>query len=101
MSRIRHTLLQALAAVSLGVLGWDAFQPRPDAPTSAAVNAPQPLQEAAPARSPQFTHLTADRILLPGQRLTVRGRVRDLTPDSPAMISIEGPDGTSNPGWPA
>ena len=98
MSRIRHTLLQVLAAVSLGVLGWDAFQPRPDAPTSAAVNAPvdapQPLHEAAPARSPQFTHLTADRILLPGQHLTVRGRVRDLTPDSPATISIEGPDGT-------
>ncbi len=98
MSRIRCNMLLALAAVSLGVLGWDSFQPPPDFPNSGPVNgparAPQPVQDAIPARPPQIIHLTADRLLLPGQRLSVCGKVRDLNPASPATISLEGPDGT-------
>lgn len=98
MSPIRLKLFQGLAAVSLAVLGWDAFRPLPDSPVSVPANAPAgarpPLPETVHSKSPQFTHLTADRILTPGQRLTVRGKVRDLTPASPTTISLEGPDGT-------
>ena len=97
MSPLRHRLLLALAAVSLGMLGWDAFAPRPGIPPSTPVKAPasDPTSpgSAVPARSPQFTHLTADRVLMPGQRLTVHGRVTSLTQTNPATISLEGPDG--------
>ena len=97
MSPLRHRLLLALATVSLGMLGWDAFVPRPGIPSSIPVRAPanDPTSpgSAVPARSPQFTHLTADRVLMPGQRLTVHGRVTGLTQTTPATISLEGPDG--------
>lgn len=97
MSPLRHKMLLALAAVSLGLLGWDAFAPRPAIPPSipvkAPANDPTSTGSAVPARSPQFTHLTADRVLMPGQRLTVHGRVTGLTQTNPATISLEGPDG--------
>lgn len=97
MSPFRHRILLALAAVSLGMLGWDAFAPRPGIPPSiplkAPANDPTSPGSAVPARSPQFTHLTADRVLMPGQRLTVHGRVTGLTQTNPATISLEGPDG--------
>ncbi len=98
MSPIRRNLLQALAVASLGVLGWDAFQPRPDFPTSiptdAPASAPHPPLDALPTNRLQFTHLTADRFLTPGQHLTVRGRVQGLTQTNPTTLSLEGPDGT-------
>ncbi len=98
MSPARRTWLQALAVLSLGVLGWDAFQPRPDFPIPALAPAPAPRTPPDPdpvhAGAPRITHLSADRVLLPGQRLTVHGRVGGLTPERPATISLEGPDGT-------
>jgi hypothetical protein len=61
------------------VLGWDAFQPRPEVPPFPGSRPPPrlPIAGSATARPswpPQFTHLTADRVLRPGQRLTVHGR---------------------------
>jgi len=98
MNPLRRKGLQALAVVSLAVLGWDAFQAlsdfRASVPVNVSAGARPPLREIVPAKGPQFTHLTADRILTPGQRLTVRGRVRDLTPASTTTLSLEGPDGT-------
>lgn len=98
MNRAFHHALLAVAVLSLGVLGWDAFQDWPDLPT----------REVAPARwgasgieadrssirVPRFVHLTAEPSLAPGERLTVRGRVGNLPPEQSATVSLEGPDGS-------
>jgi hypothetical protein len=98
MSPKRRHFYQGLAAVSLAVLGWDAFQPSPDSVTSTAANRPPAVRQSSPKGAssgpPQFIHLTAVRTLAPGQRLTVHGRVGNLTPNRPATLTLEGPEGT-------
>lgn len=98
MNPSHRKLLHALAVASLAVLGWDAFQPRPDFPASIPKEAPasatHPPLEAVSTNRLQFTHLTADRFLMPGQQLTVRGSVQGLTQTNPATLSLEGPDGS-------
>lgn len=98
MSSLQRILFQALAGVSLVVLGWDALQPRPDGPRAgpptAPAPAPQPTREPDPVAFPQITHLTAERMLRPGQRLTLHGQVRGLTTANLTTLWLEGPDGT-------
>lgn len=98
MNRRRDQVLLALAVLSLGILGWDAFQPQPDVPSAAPANdaggSPRAEGLAQAHGPPQFVHLFADRLLRPGQRLTVRGRVRDLPTNTPVTVSLEGPDGS-------
>lgn len=98
MNRRRDLVLLALAMLSMGMLGWDALQPQPDVMPSSRANdaggTPRSGETAYVQGSPQFVHLSADRVLRPGQRLTVRGRVRDLPANALVTVSLEGPDGS-------
>jgi hypothetical protein len=97
MNVVLHRVLLAIATLSLGVLGWHAFQDRPDLPNPEADRARVSASATAPDRGstsvPRFLHLTSERSLAPGERLTVRGRVGNLPPEQAATVSLEGPDG--------
>jgi hypothetical protein len=94
---LQHALL-ALAVLSLGVLGWDAFQDWSELPIPQADEAPVSASAMELNRSsairPRFVHLTAEPSLAPGERLTVRGRVGNLPSEQSATVSLEGPDGS-------
>ena len=97
MNRIPRPFLHGLAAVLLGFLGWNAFQPVPESTPTAfsdpASDTPTPPDRSLPPGEPHLTHLVADRILTPGQRMTVQGSVSGGTGAQGVTLSLEGPDG--------
>ncbi len=97
MNRALHHVRLAIATLSLGVLGWQAFQDPRDWPAPEATHAPGVASATEPDRGsnsvPRFVHLTAERSLATGERLTVRGRVGNLPAEQVATVSLEGPDG--------
>jgi hypothetical protein len=97
MNRALHQVLLAMVTLSLGVLGWQAFQDRPGLPNPEAdharMNASATELDRGSNSDPRFVHLTAERLLAPGERLTVQGRVGNLPPTQVATVSLEGPDG--------
>jgi len=98
MMRPSHLILHAVAALLLGFLGWSVFQPIPGilpaGTASPAIESTSHFRPSIPQGSPCFTHVTADRVLVPGQRLTVQGSLRGGKAGEALKLSLEGPDGS-------